>query len=380
MANDRVSLLNHTAAHTDRIWRLRASHTGELIASCSADGSVAIWRVSKDQSLSLQLVQRLQPGNSDPVIVRDCAFSANDQHLVVAAYNGSMYVYDLVDDLIQSNPFQLTAIIANAHEKEIKSVDISKDGTVAACSRDRFVSFWRPCSDSPDYDCIGLFNNHTEDIKCVRFSRNGSYLVSASYDNNICIYKRNIEDGDELGEEQIESWVFAGATKSELDLNSCELNAPDSEIIASGASCHTVWTAIFSSNNTSILTVDGNGCLRYYNVIDSGIKQLACTILHGRRPIYDISLIELKYASKAFNTYVITAGQDGAVCLSVINITTGSATPIVYITGAHDGEVNTVCDITQYASGDGHAVVCSGGDDGYINMWRIATEEKDLFN
>lgn len=350
------------------------------MASCSADGSVAIWRVSKDLSLSLQLIQRLRPGNDDPVIVRDCAFSVNDQHLVVAAYNGSMYVYDLVDDLAQNDPFQLTAIIANAHEKEIKSVDISKDGTVAACSRDRFVSFWRPCSDSPDYDCIGLFNNHTEDIKCVRFSRNGAYLVSASYDNNICIYKRCVESCDDLGEEEVESWVFTGTTKSELDLNSCELNAPASEIIASGASCHTVWTAIFASNNTSILTVDGNGCVRCYNINGNSVKQLWCTILHGQRPIYDISLVEPKRAPKAFNTYVATAGQDGAVCLSVINITTGTATPVVYITGAHDGEVNAICDVTQFASTDGRIVICSGGDDGCINMWRIFAEERDLFN
>lgn len=125
MVSDRVSLLNHTAAHTDRIWRLRASHTGELVASCSSDGSVAIWRVSKD--LSLQPVQRLRPGHGDPITVRDCAFSANDQHLVVAAYDGSIYVYDLVNELTQDDPFQPTAVIANAHEKEIKSIDISKE-------------------------------------------------------------------------------------------------------------------------------------------------------------------------------------------------------------------------------------------------------------
>lgn len=378
MVHDRVSLLNHTAAHTDRIWRLRASHTGELVASCSADGSMAIWKTSKD--LSLQLVQRLQPGHGDPVIVRDCAFSANDQHLVVAAYDGSMYVYDLIDELTKGDPFQLTAVIANAHEKEIKSVDISKEGTVAACSRDRFVSFWRPCSDSPDYDCIGLFNNHTEDIKCVRFSRNGHYLVSASYDNNICLYKRCLETADDLGEEEIESWIFAGSTKSELDLNSCEMNAPDSEIVASGASCHTVWTAIFMANNSSILAVDGNGCIRCYNIIEGGVKQLGCTILHGRRPVYDISLVEPRHASKASSIYVATTGQDGVVCLSIINPITGTATPIVHITGAHDGEVNSVCDITQAVATDGHVVVCSGGDDGYINIWRISTEEWGLFD
>lgn len=378
MVNDRVSLLNHTAAHTDRIWRLRASHTGELVASCSSDGSVAIWRVSKD--LSLQPVQRLRPGHGDPITVRDCAFSANDQHLVVAAYDGSIYVYDLVNELTQDDPFQPTAVIANAHEKEIKSIDISKEGTVATCSRDRFVSFWRPCSDSPDYDCIGLFNNHTEDIKCVRFNRNGTYLVSASYDNNICLYKRCIEVADELGEEEIESWVLAGATKSELDLNSCELNAPDSEILASKSSCHTVWTAIFTANGNSILTVDGNGCVRCYSIVEGGVKQTGCTILHGQRPIYDISLAEPRSTSKALSTYVATVGQDGAVCLSVINIATGTAAPIVCITGAHDGEVNAVCDVTQFAGTDRHIVMCSGGDDGYINMWRISIEERDLFN
>lgn len=343
-----ASLVTDLLVHNDRVWRVRLSPCGTYLVSCSADCSLAIYKLLDGVPT---LLQRLTPAPENPTVIRDCAFGPDGQRLFVACYDACIYIYALGDD--EEAPFSPLAVIDKAHEKEIKGVAVSRHGTVASCSRDRAVSFWRPCADSLDYECVGLFQAHKEDIKSVTFSPNGQNLVSTSYDNTICVFKRcyNIDD-------DIEEWLPAGRVESTMDARDCLVDSTAEELIATSSPQHTVWSASFLHDNTHFVVGDGNGCLRYYALLGDKVEQLQCNVeLHSLQPIYDAYTVD--------RDIILTCGEDKSIC--VARLVAGQITGLLKITNAHDGEVNTVCGM-RYKNG---LYLYSGGDDGRVNTWSV---------
>jgi WD40 repeat protein len=78
-----------------------------------------------------------------------------------------------------------TRMIESAHEKLVKSLDVSPDGkTLATGGGDANITLWNFATGDPR----ATFRGHFNVVYAVRFSPNGKTLASGCFDNTIRLW------------------------------------------------------------------------------------------------------------------------------------------------------------------------------------------------
>ena len=304
--------------HTGTIWTVCWSRSG-VLASAGSDCSI---RVYNGNSSSYQLITTL---TTFPRTIRELAFSADGRSLAVASFDATATILELHGG---PKPYLEAVVGLEGHESELKGVQYSSSGgLLATCSRDRSVWIWEVGLEW-DYDCIGVLNGHSGDVKCVKWHPEIELLVSGSYDNTIRVW---VEDDDD--------W-FCSETLT--------------------AHSGTVWDMSFCGGE-KLVSVGGDGCLIVWKrrIDPSGCRfQTVARLsdLHEGECIYSVDWKER----------IATGGGDDCIrIVSRIDNDKDEYAETASIERAHAGDVNCIrWNPTQTD------ILASAGDDACVRIWK----------
>lgn len=114
--------------HTAKIWGIRFSPDGKLIASGSVDNTLRLWNVPQNRLI------RTMMGHPFPILKVE--FSANGATLFTGSTDGVIRSWDVVSSQL--------LYTFDGHSGWITGLDISKDGKyMVSCAEDDTVRFWR---------------------------------------------------------------------------------------------------------------------------------------------------------------------------------------------------------------------------------------------
>ncbi|CUA77196.1 WD repeat-containing protein 5 homolog [Dictyostelium discoideum] [Rhizoctonia solani] len=173
--------------HTGGIWSVAYSPDGKSVASGSWDNTIRIWHADSSSPIGKPLT-----GHSD--WIRSIAYSPLGNTIASASYDKSIRIWDVNTRQQLGEPLQL------AGNNAFFSVAFSPDAKLIAsgCGRGLFsfnssentVQLWDVQNRTP---ALGPFSGHTDMVRSVEFSPDGTCVASGSNDMTIRIW--DIESG-----------------------------------------------------------------------------------------------------------------------------------------------------------------------------------------
>eukprot|EP00271_Cylindrocystis_brebissonii_P018302 TRINITY_DN5118_c0_g1_i1.p1 TRINITY_DN5118_c0_g1~~TRINITY_DN5118_c0_g1_i1.p1 ORF type:complete len:380 (-),score=42.14 TRINITY_DN5118_c0_g1_i1:558-1697(-) len=287
-----ISEVQTLTGHTDRVWSVAWSPTGNSLASCGGDKTVRIW--AKDGGFASEakwICKAILEDNHNKTI-RTCDWSPCGKYLATASFDMTVGIWEKVGDV-----FEFVASL-EGHESEVKCARWSPSGTLlASCGRDKMVWVWEAVPPGNEFECVAVLSGHSQDVKSCVWHPSGAFLVSTSYDDSIKVWGEDA-DGDDWQAVQTlgppmghSSTVWAAAFNRTGDrMVSCSgdltlrvwdtSGQPGSSSSSSGETSQssrwkhlctisgyherTIYTVDWSSCNDLIVTGDGSDCLRIF--------------------------------------------------------------------------------------------------------------------
>ena len=171
--------------HEDEVLSLAYSKDGSRLLSSSYDKTARLWDTASGKEV------RKFTGHT--WWVWSAAFSADERRIVTAGHDGTAIVWDVASDK-RSPSF-------TGHRGPVFSAAFSPDGKqVVTAGYDRRVLAWSPDDVKPfDYKNLAegtvvppanfrAFEGHTDAVRSVSFSTDGSLLLSTSQDNTVRVW------------------------------------------------------------------------------------------------------------------------------------------------------------------------------------------------
>ena len=171
--------------HEDAVLSIAYSKDGSRLLSSSYDKTARLWDVAAGKEV------RKFAGHT--WWVWSAAFSADERRVVTAGQDGTAIVWDVGSDK-RSPAF-------TGHRGPVFSAAFSPDGKqVVTAGYDRHVLAWSPDDVKPfDYKSLAegsvvpptnyrAFDGHTDAVRSVGFSSDGSLLLSSSQDNTVRVW------------------------------------------------------------------------------------------------------------------------------------------------------------------------------------------------
>lgn len=171
--------------HADEVLSLAYSKDGKRLLSSSYDRTARLWDTATGREI------RKFVGHT--WWVWSAAFSTDEQRVITAGHDGTSIVWDVETDK-RSPPFM-------GHRGPVFCAVFSPDGRRAVTAGyDRRILSWNP-DDVKPFDIkhvidgsaapltnTRVFEGHSDAIRSIKFSADGSLLLSASFDNTIRIW------------------------------------------------------------------------------------------------------------------------------------------------------------------------------------------------
>ncbi|MDX2279948.1 MAG: hypothetical protein NW218_10195 [Saprospiraceae bacterium] len=326
-------------AHSSGISSLNLFHQDHYLLSSSYDGNTIVWEWNSALK-SLKRVVTLNCGKNNPI--NDAAVAPNGHTVVSTAFDKSVYLWQLndkplgtlyTDDYLINfgvspvearlpfkyacaNEYGITLLdslgvllkeYAFEDNNEALSIAISIDGKILVGTRNEKAILF-----NADLQAVRILN-HTGIVEYVTFSKDGKYMLTASYDSTACLWT---SDG-----KHIQTFKHASPV---LSANF----SPDEKFVLTGSLNEKVGR-VWTREGVCIATLKGH----YMGVRDVKMS-----------PKEDL---------------IATAGRDGTVRLWKLD-----GTPIRTFKG-HINYVNTVI-----FSEDGQFII-SGSTDNTIRIWSL---------
>jgi serine/threonine protein kinase len=150
------------------------SPSGMLVAAGSWDGVVGLWQI--DNGVLLRTMQ------VDDYSIQDVVFSSDGSLLAAATDNNTILVWSVSEGRL--------AYTLQGHTAPVRAVAFSPDGTLLASgSDDHSILLWQVGEDNPLRSLAG----HSEAVNGLAFSPDGSVLASASSDGFLRLWE--VSDG-----------------------------------------------------------------------------------------------------------------------------------------------------------------------------------------
>lgn len=163
-------LLGLHSEHSDEVRSIAVSKGGNMMASCSADGSIRLWNASLLFPVSPALT-----GHIGAVYSVD--FAPNGKTLASCGEDGTIRLWDPVTGKPLSS--------WKTSEKPVSHVAFSPSGnTLASCALDGTICLWDPSTGNQ----ITTFAGSQKPIYCVAFSPSGNTLVSGGAGEEVMLW------------------------------------------------------------------------------------------------------------------------------------------------------------------------------------------------
>ena len=232
-----ASCVGSLLGHSERVWSVSWHPSGELLASCSSDKSVRVWRRSATSAAPTDSAAAITAAAGweccavlDGVhtrTVRCVSWSPCGRLLASAGFDGRVAVWSLKrgrqqhttdsteehaqaedDDVEAAKSRSIAPSFSRVsfecvcqlegHENEVKAVSWSSDGRLlASCSRDKTVWVWERdegADGTLDFECVSVCSGHSADVKHVAFHPQLPLLLSAGYDNSVRVWREEEEN------------------------------------------------------------------------------------------------------------------------------------------------------------------------------------------
>uniref|UniRef100_T1IN28 U3 small nucleolar RNA-associated protein 13 C-terminal domain-containing protein n=1 Tax=Strigamia maritima TaxID=126957 RepID=T1IN28_STRMM len=175
--------------HTDIVLSLNIFDSDpSLIASCSKDNSIRIWRFDAENEISTCVA--IGTGHTNSVSCVSTSILSTD-FLVSCSEDTTLKLWKVNTEKLEDSdvPQILQSCFTQiAHTKNINSVSVSpNDKLIATGSQDKTAKLW-----SVSGDFIGTFHGHRRGIWCVQFSPVDQILATSSADATVKLW--NIAD------------------------------------------------------------------------------------------------------------------------------------------------------------------------------------------
>lgn len=171
--------------HDDEVLSLSYSRDGKRLLSSSYDKTARLWDANSGQELKRFVGHTWW--------VWSAAFSTDEQRIVTASQDGTAIVWDLSNEK-RSSPFI-------GHRGPVFAAVFSPDGKqVVSAGYDHRILAWNP-ADVKSFDFARIIENqplqntpfrefggHTDAVRSVGFSTDGSLLLSSSQDNTVRVW------------------------------------------------------------------------------------------------------------------------------------------------------------------------------------------------
>ncbi|GFH26413.1 probable cytosolic iron-sulfur protein assembly protein CIAO1 homolog [Haematococcus lacustris] len=154
--------------HTDRVWAVAWSPSGENLASCSGDKTVRLWRERRAPHPNLTELNLngsetrsewfcaavLEDGHSRAI--RSLSWAPSGRQLAVASFDATTTIWEE-----QGRVWEQVASL-EGHENEVKCVAWSPAGDlVATCGRDKSVWLWESLP-GHEFECVDVKQGHKQ--------------------------------------------------------------------------------------------------------------------------------------------------------------------------------------------------------------------------
>jgi WD40 repeat protein len=162
--------------HNKTVWGVVFSPRGDLIASGSGDNTVKLWRKTSTKSPnpkpSYTLWHTLTGHTKD---VADVAIAPDSQTIASASKDKTIKLWSADGKLLRT---------FTGHTDEVTSVAFSPDSQIiASASNDKTIKLW-----SADGKLLRTLTGHTDRVRHVAFSPQGNLIASASWDKTVKLW------------------------------------------------------------------------------------------------------------------------------------------------------------------------------------------------
>eukprot|EP00298_Acanthocystis_sp_HF-20_P006265 c16176_g1_i1.p1 GENE.c16176_g1_i1~~c16176_g1_i1.p1 ORF type:complete len:351 (-),score=165.93 c16176_g1_i1:29-1048(-) len=337
-------MLNGTQSlegHSDVVWSLAWSPSGNHLASSSADKTIRIWGLKGDNWVCIETIDGVHSRT-----VRSVCWSPCGRFLTSCGFDAMTAVYQCKT----SGEIEHIATL-EGHENEVKCVAWEATSTlIATCSRDKSIWIWEAIESdmieggdatTTDFECVSVLQGHSQDVKHVVWHPHTQILASSSYDDTIKFWAES--EGE---------WF-------------CE------ETLTNHSS--TVWALSFDSQGERLVSCSDDGnIIIWKNFVNEATKKkkwhFVCSLQGSHtRPIYSIHWSGL-------SDLIVSGGGDNAISIFSRSESTVKMTDqdedydcIIKISDAHKSDVNCV-KWNPVRVG----VLASACEDGTIRIWKFS--------
>ena len=345
MSSGNARLARVFQGHTEEVTTLAFSPDGKTLASGSNDQSIRLWRVS--------LADEHQNYDEHTAYVWTAAFSPDGKLFADAGADKIIYIRDAAGKVLHK---------LEGHTAPVTAIAFSADSTkLASVGGDQVVRVW----DARDGKKLKEWKGHTAPIMAVAFGGN-NLLITGGIDKTARLWDVSKEEPAYVfpaNKSMIGAVALRADGKQALIgsadgmLRIFDLSAAPKEQAAYSAHLAGVGAIAYGPDGTKIATCGGDGLVRYWNMVGSGVPPMLVEFKGHVKPV----------SSVAFNTdgrFIVSGGGD--LVVRVWDVT--SKTELRALRGHTDW-------VSSVAFGPNGQTILSAAVDKTVKVWELTSGE-----